>query len=174
MNFTGHHHLSLTLHPHASLVYIIRGCAVSGHYFSPDGMTWAASPNAPYGNHVDFTDGSSMVVSTRERPKLVFDSAGGYWVGMWVDHDAVSLDTSAVVPSYAPCGSTRSVARTNSRLHTHTSPSLPSMRVCIRCCACRHSDSPCERRVRRHLLLRPHPLRQLQVQLVGLYPGRAA
>jgi hypothetical protein len=49
---------------------------VSGHYFSRDGLSWTASPFEPYGNEVHFTDGSSMLVSTRERPKLIFDLYG--------------------------------------------------------------------------------------------------
>jgi hypothetical protein len=49
---------------------------VSGHYFSVDGLKWTTSPDAPYGNLIQFADGSEMLVSTRERPKLVFDSAG--------------------------------------------------------------------------------------------------
>lgn len=49
---------------------------VSGHWFSPDGLSWTASPTAPFGNNVAFTDGSAMTVATRERPKLLFNSAG--------------------------------------------------------------------------------------------------
>jgi len=49
---------------------------VSGHFFSPDGWNWMASPTEPFGNYVEFTDGSSMLLSTRERPKLLFNSQG--------------------------------------------------------------------------------------------------
>lgn len=49
---------------------------VSGHAFSPDGLTWAVSPDPPYGAVVDFTDGTSVVVPTRERPKLIFGADG--------------------------------------------------------------------------------------------------
>lgn len=49
---------------------------VSGHYFSRDGFTWLASPYEPFTNFVQFTNGSSMVVATRERPKLLFNSNG--------------------------------------------------------------------------------------------------
>lgn len=49
---------------------------VSGHYFSADGLKWTTSPDAPYGNLIQFADGSEMLVSTRERPKLIFDAGG--------------------------------------------------------------------------------------------------
>lgn len=49
---------------------------VSGHFFSPDGWNWLASPVEPFGNYVEFTDGSSMLLSTRERPKLLFNAQG--------------------------------------------------------------------------------------------------
>lgn len=49
---------------------------VSGQYFSPDGLTWYTAPFEPYTNLVQFTDGSTHTVSTRERPKMLFNSAG--------------------------------------------------------------------------------------------------
>lgn len=48
---------------------------VSGHAFSRDGLVWQGSPEQPFGNLVRFADGSSMLVSTRERPKLLWDAA---------------------------------------------------------------------------------------------------
>ena len=35
------------------------------------------SPHPPYSNLVQVTDGSSYTVSTRERPKLLFDAVTG-------------------------------------------------------------------------------------------------
>lgn len=49
---------------------------MSGHYFSRDGVTWHATGLEPYGFHVAMTNGSTMLTSTRERPKLVLDSSG--------------------------------------------------------------------------------------------------
>ena len=75
---------------------------VSGHYFSPDGLVrprgpgiapvgrtvpptfcppallqaWYASATSPFPNTIPITDGSTTLVSTRERPKILFDAAG--------------------------------------------------------------------------------------------------
>ena len=55
------------------------GDLVSSHAWSADGgATWAAGSEPPYGNEVvEGSSGESMVVSTRERPKLLFDPASG-------------------------------------------------------------------------------------------------
>eukprot|EP00049_Salpingoeca_infusionum_P001842 m.51412 g.51412 ORF g.51412 m.51412 type:complete len:389 (+) comp11238_c0_seq1:22-1188(+) len=50
---------------------------VSGHMFSQDGVAWSSTTVQPYTHSVEFTDGSSQVFSTRERPKLYFDPATG-------------------------------------------------------------------------------------------------
>jgi hypothetical protein len=52
------------------------GAVVSGHYFSPDGLTWHTSPTMPYINVVDLADGTSQLLTTRERPKMIFNAAG--------------------------------------------------------------------------------------------------
>lgn len=52
------------------------GAVVSGHYFSPDGFTWRASAVSPYGNVIDLADGTQQLLTTRERPKMVFNAAG--------------------------------------------------------------------------------------------------
>lgn len=52
------------------------GAVVSGHYFSVDGWTWATSPTSPYGNVIDLADGTQQLLTTRERPKLLFNAAG--------------------------------------------------------------------------------------------------
>jgi hypothetical protein len=49
---------------------------VSGHYFSADAFTWYASDDQPLGSVIDFADGTSWQLSTRERPKLFFDAVG--------------------------------------------------------------------------------------------------
>ena len=46
---------------------------VSGLAFSRDGLQWLFSESEPYGNVVEFSDGTSLVVPTRERPKIHFD-----------------------------------------------------------------------------------------------------
>lgn len=46
---------------------------VSGLAFSRDGISWQFSQQQPYGNEVLFTDGSRMLLPTRERPKIFFD-----------------------------------------------------------------------------------------------------
>jgi hypothetical protein len=50
---------------------------VSAHLFSRDGLSWRVGATQPYGSIVEFTDGTSMVVPTRERPKVLFDQASG-------------------------------------------------------------------------------------------------
>jgi hypothetical protein len=50
---------------------------VSGHLFSADGLTWGMGAEQPYTGHVAFTDGSSLTMTTRERPKLMFDPVSG-------------------------------------------------------------------------------------------------
>jgi len=52
------------------------GSIVSGHYFSNDGFTWRSSAIEPYGNVIDLSDGTQMLVTTRERPKMIFNAAG--------------------------------------------------------------------------------------------------
>lgn len=49
---------------------------VSAHLFSRDGRTWKSHRTQPYTTQVPLSDGSTMAVSTRERPKLFFDSKG--------------------------------------------------------------------------------------------------
>jgi hypothetical protein len=52
------------------------GAVVSGHYFSQDGYTWMTSPTMPYLNVVDLADGTTQLLTTRERPKMIFNSDG--------------------------------------------------------------------------------------------------
>ena len=52
------------------------GAVVSGHYFSQDGLSWHTSPTMPYINVVDLADGTSQLLTTRERPKMLFNAAG--------------------------------------------------------------------------------------------------
>jgi len=47
-----------------------------GHAYSRDGVSWTFSDTPPYGNVVNFTDGSSVALQRRERPHLVFDREG--------------------------------------------------------------------------------------------------
>jgi hypothetical protein len=49
---------------------------VSGHWYSPDGLTWYASATSPFPNTIPITDGTTTLVSTRERPKILFNAAG--------------------------------------------------------------------------------------------------
>jgi hypothetical protein len=49
---------------------------VAAHMFSLDGLAWAMSPFPPFGNQVAWSDGTTTRVATRERPKLLFNSAG--------------------------------------------------------------------------------------------------
>ncbi len=52
------------------------GAVVSGHYFSPDGFTWHASSVSPYSNVIDLEGGQQQLLTTRERPKMLFNDAG--------------------------------------------------------------------------------------------------
>ena len=47
-----------------------------GHAFSRDAISWTFTDEPPYGNNVTFTDGSTVPMQRRERPHLIFDSAG--------------------------------------------------------------------------------------------------
>ena len=65
---------------HVYTLDIVPSCAnstVAAHWFSPDGLAWHSVPIPPYGNALQLADGSSVLVSTRERPKLIFDAATG-------------------------------------------------------------------------------------------------
>jgi len=50
--------------------------SISGHSFSRDGLRWTVSPLQPYFNVANFSDGSSLRMSTRERPHLIFAPDG--------------------------------------------------------------------------------------------------
>ena len=52
------------------------GAVVSGHYFSRDGLTWHAASQSPYGNVIALEGGGRQLLTTRERPKLLFNVAG--------------------------------------------------------------------------------------------------
>ena len=53
------------------------GSLVSGHAYSADGVTWKQSPVQPFDNtYTVAATGATMLVSTRERPKLLFNAAG--------------------------------------------------------------------------------------------------
>ena len=45
-------------------------------WFSTNGHTWNVSDTQPYSNVVHTTDGKQLRLSTRERPKLMFDDSG--------------------------------------------------------------------------------------------------
>jgi hypothetical protein len=47
-----------------------------GHAYSRDGSAWTFSATAPYGNVVNFTDGSGVALQRRERPHVVVDGRG--------------------------------------------------------------------------------------------------
>ena len=49
-----------------------------GHAYSRDAVSWTFSSVVPYGNVVNFTDGSTVSMQRRERPHLVFDRDTGY------------------------------------------------------------------------------------------------
>ena len=50
---------------------------VAAHHASPDGIHWRESATPPFDNAIRFTNGSTVVVSTRERPVLVRAAPGG-------------------------------------------------------------------------------------------------
>jgi len=49
---------------------------VSAHAYSVDGFKWYSHSTQPYTTQVELTTGTTITVSTRERPKLFFNSAG--------------------------------------------------------------------------------------------------
>jgi hypothetical protein len=51
---------------------------ISGHLFSRDGLSnWTVAREEPYSFKIQYSDGSSGLVATRERPKLLFDEVTG-------------------------------------------------------------------------------------------------
>jgi hypothetical protein len=50
--------------------------AISAHSFSRDGLVWSGSCMQPFFNTANVSDGSVVTMSTRERPKLLFNEAG--------------------------------------------------------------------------------------------------
>ena len=51
---------------------------ISGHAFSRDGLAnWTVSPVEPFSFTVKYDDGTTGLLSTRERPKLLFDQTTG-------------------------------------------------------------------------------------------------
>ena len=53
------------------------GSVVAGHYFSQDGLKWRAAAVSPFGNTVELDNGQVQLLSTRERPKMLFDAKTG-------------------------------------------------------------------------------------------------
>ena len=51
---------------------------ISGHLFSEDGLDWRFSPTEPYTNTIRYTDGTSRLFATLERPKLALDPVSGH------------------------------------------------------------------------------------------------
>ena len=56
--------------------YDCSNTTVSAHGFSLNGIDWFTSNNQPYTSIVHFTDGTTQVTPTRERPKLLFSASG--------------------------------------------------------------------------------------------------
>eukprot|EP00041_Stephanoeca_diplocostata_P020352 m.453628 g.453628 ORF g.453628 m.453628 type:complete len:513 (+) comp21552_c0_seq2:152-1690(+) len=50
--------------------------SISGHLFSRDLIHWSVAPLEPYGNVVQYADGTNQTFSTMERPKLYFNTEG--------------------------------------------------------------------------------------------------
>ena len=56
-----------------------QGCAgslVSSAAYSPDGLAWARTASAPFGNAWQTASGRNVTVATRERPKFGYDAQG--------------------------------------------------------------------------------------------------
>ena len=52
------------------------GSVVSGHLYSEDGFKWYQAKVSPFTNLIELDNGAVQLVSTRERPKLLFNAAG--------------------------------------------------------------------------------------------------
>ena len=59
-------------HVYCMLPFTAHHECFSGHAFSTDGHSWTFSKTEPFDGSVNFTDGTSTVFSTRERPKFVY------------------------------------------------------------------------------------------------------
>jgi hypothetical protein len=110
------------------------GTMVSGHAFSADGVTWHQSPVQPFDNVYGRTDGVNVTVSTRERPKLLFNSAG-------VPTHLSNGVCQAVTCPPTPGGESQSAP----------APELPrhggcGRRECARCTVRSHLTTPCPAR----------------------------
>ena len=60
------------------MTYVLPGVGthVSAHHFSEDGLNWHQIDAEPYGNAIELTSGETVMVATRERPKLFFNQRG--------------------------------------------------------------------------------------------------
>lgn len=73
----------------------------AGHAFSTDGFNWVFGADEPYSGLVNFTDGTSTVFSTRERPHLVFaDKARHIPMGVFT-----AVSSQPVSPACSGCNS---------------------------------------------------------------------
>ena len=52
------------------------GTHVSAHHYSEDGVNWHTIDAEPYSNAIELATGKTVVVATRERPKLFFNEQG--------------------------------------------------------------------------------------------------
>eukprot|EP00932_Pfiesteria_piscicida_P021698 SRR837773.8479.p2 GENE.SRR837773.8479~~SRR837773.8479.p2 ORF type:complete len:321 (-),score=93.54 SRR837773.8479:52-921(-) len=70
---------------------------VSAHVFSEDGFKWHAHTTQPYTTQVEVEGQGTITVSTRERPKLLFDGKGQ------MTHLIAGVCSATKCPSEKPC-----------------------------------------------------------------------
>lgn len=92
-----HFHLLYHVYTTADMGESCTNSTVSAHVFSVDGFTWQAHPISPYGTRVDLAGGDHVVVATRERPKIFFNSSG-HPTHLWN-----GVCGAANCPGVAPC-----------------------------------------------------------------------
>ena len=71
-----HYHLLFHVYETGEPGMTCHNSTVSAHLFSLDGFRWHTTSEQPYTAVVALSDGTTMTLATRERPKLFFDAAG--------------------------------------------------------------------------------------------------
>ena len=92
----------------------------SGHGYSRDGLSWDYSDVEPFDGMVDFTDGTSMTYSTRERPHLLFEDPAARTTPVAVVSAVSAVPAGAVCETCHLRGQCHSCKLTHGRDWTYT------------------------------------------------------
>ena len=127
--FDARNNWHLLYHVFCLLPYEAKKECFTGHAFSADGERWTFSKTEPVGGEVDFSDGSQITFSTRERPKFVYSDANNMTTPVAL---ITGVSASCSPPSAACC------ARCN-----RTVSGAPSEQPHGTCSQCKHGWQEC-------------------------------